>query len=296
MTEKFILHHIKQQKSDGSVKERTVLEPSDEVRRVHGEMLRLLHNFDILSPHATGSVPGMTLLDNVLPHRQHDNFYLLDLEDAYQHVDIDSLREVMSPPRVPIRYAEEVQDFITEWATDDRVPGLPLGPPASPFLFNASCLPLDRALAEVCQDNGITYTRFIDDLTFSSNYKFGPKTRKKVRSVIENHPGAIINPTKTKRHSLGRGAVTITGISIYPDRHVSPSPAVLQAANDALREVEGLVAGGHIIIGEDIARLQGYNNVLSVMTLRATPTVQKLKREFERVIELAEAVCIRDEL
>src|ERR1700745_2006737 len=107
MSEKFILHRINQNKRDGSVKERVVLEPTEETRRIHNEMLRLLHSLDFLSPHATGSIPGKTLLDNIRPHQHSDYFYLLDLKDAYQHVDIEQLLGILSPPRIPSRHAND---------------------------------------------------------------------------------------------------------------------------------------------------------------------------------------------
>jgi len=48
---------------------------------------------------------------------------------------------------------------------------LSIGAPSSPLISNVLLFFFDQALYEVCKNQGITYTRYADDITFSTNNK-----------------------------------------------------------------------------------------------------------------------------
>ena len=48
---------------------------------------------------------------------------------------------------------------------------LPQGAPTSPIISNLICQILDYKIIELCQEYHLTYTRYADDLTFSTNEK-----------------------------------------------------------------------------------------------------------------------------
>lgn len=49
---------------------------------------------------------------------------------------------------------------------------LPQGAPTSPILSNMICVGLDKRLSKYAKKNGLEYTRYADDITFSANKKF----------------------------------------------------------------------------------------------------------------------------
>lgn len=50
--------------------------------------------------------------------------------------------------------------------------GLPQGTPTSPMLTNQMMIPLDYTIAKYCREHHICYTRYADDMDFSSKYSF----------------------------------------------------------------------------------------------------------------------------
>lgn len=64
-------------------------------------------------------------------------------------------------------YNTEVSECLTQLCTYNGF--LPQGASSSPYLSNLVCLELDKKIHSFILDKGITYTRYADDLTFSSN-------------------------------------------------------------------------------------------------------------------------------
>jgi hypothetical protein len=285
---KFKKRITKKTRPDGTVKTRELAVPSDETRREHWKMLRLLTKLDIPMPHATGGLRGKSVLDNIEPHRQNTHFYLTDLRSAYPSVDINLLLSTVETPVIPARHQGEVKDFITNWGTTPVVPGLPQGAPASPFLFNLFCLPLDRTLGEFCEHRHITYTRYLDDLTFSSRSEIGKKTRRRIRHIIDDTIGIPINLRKTQVYDLNNGPITVTGVSLYPDRRVAATPALLDTASQTFREIGSRAAAQLFVyedeFKEDIGRLHGYHGVVEQLSDPEAMITHRLFREYRAAL------------
>lgn len=93
--------------------------------------------------------------------------------------------------------------------------GLIIGAPASPDLFNLyTGTLLDGRLAELARQYGLKYSRFLDDLTFSSpSAPIGKRKRKAIRqAVIESR--FTLSEKKTRVIDLRKGPVVICGIGL----------------------------------------------------------------------------------
>jgi RNA-directed DNA polymerase len=84
---------------------------------------------------------------------------------------------------------------------------LPQGSPCSPIISNLIAHPLDIRLARLAAKHGLTYTRYADDLTFSTNK---PDFPVEIASPIESH-GWIPGPELDC-------IVTESGFSFNPDK------------------------------------------------------------------------------
>lgn len=94
---------------------------------------------------------------------------------------------------------------------------LPQGAPTSPMLSNIVFKEIDDKITHHCNSRLIVYTRYADDLTFSSNNK---TSLVEVYQFVENllyKNSFRINKTKTQYLS-GKGRMSITGININEGR------------------------------------------------------------------------------
>jgi len=117
----------------------------------------------------------------------------------------------------------------TDWTDDDRrifvqlvckSGALTIGAPTSPALSNALCFQLDRLCTALAADKGLVYTRYADDLFFSTTtpdvLKSVPKALDDILSKLDTPSRLTIN-SKKERHSSRRGRRQVTGIVLSSD-------------------------------------------------------------------------------
>ncbi len=106
------------------------------------------------------------------------------------------------------------------YQNNSRLGVLPQGAPTSPMLSNLVARHLDNALKELADNWGLTYTRYADDLTFStptnlpSNLSIG-ELQRKVISTIRKHG---FKENKEKTVVLGPGSRKIV-LGLLVDTH-----------------------------------------------------------------------------
>jgi RNA-directed DNA polymerase len=100
---------------------------------------------------------------------------------------------------------------------------LTIGAPSSPTVSNKLIFGLDLRLAEIASEYHVNYTRYADDMYFSSS---GPEILfdvcKKVEIAIAEtaSPRLTINKKKTY-HASRKKRMAVTGLRITPDARVS---------------------------------------------------------------------------
>src|SRR5690606_27764009 len=82
---------------------------------------------------------------------------------------------------------------------------LPQGSPTSPILTNMLCRKLDRRLTGLAKRYNLTYTRYADDITFSSSHNIynDEVFDKELKRIIEEDQNLVINPKKTRLQKAG---------------------------------------------------------------------------------------------
>lgn len=218
-------------------KGRRIWNPNDAMRTVHTRMIALIGASE--RPWWMPKTP--TVHEHVttfLPENcwnKCTKFYVTDLKNAYGSVSIERLVTALCWMRMDWRpHQKELAETLSQYfLTEDG--GLIVGGPASPLLFHLYALHhLDRWLKSYCRREYITYSRYVDDLTFGSvRTRIGHKRRREIRTIIEK-AGFRINHRKSRVLDTSRGAVTLTGITACDNRLRIPSKR-LRAMRSILR-------------------------------------------------------------
>lgn len=172
-------------------------------------ILQVIHR-----PHAAamGFVQGKSIVDNARKHIGHNYVYNMDLKDFFHSFDRNRVKLGFMYEPFNLRDEQEPLAFLlaslcTHPLELDGVMStvLPQGSPTSPTISNLLCVQLDRRLTGLANRFGVTYTRYADDLTFSSPHNVYKQEdfQKELTRLIEDDQQLIINPKKTR---LQRGA------------------------------------------------------------------------------------------
>lgn len=244
----FFPHVIRRQnQKTGTWKTRHVYEPNDAMRAIHEELDKYLRS----QPRFPRHVPPRPA-ENVAPHRGNRHFYLADIKNAFGSVKVDGLVKAfcrMNSFWIPRK--RELKRFLENYHIAPEG-GLYQGAPSSPALFELYAWAfLERPiqtwynLGKWCRWNDVVYTRYVDDLTFSSKNRIGRGTRRRIRKFLRN-AGFTINNGKNFVIDLANPKtprIVITGIGLeYGGR--------MFVSRERLRELEKMLIAG--INGEDV--------------------------------------------
>ena len=178
-----------------------------------------------LEPEAHGFVPGRSTLTNAAPHVRKKVVINMDLRDFFPTVSFLRVRGMFrsfgysgsvatmlallctEPPRV----AETLAGKSVHVAIGER--RLPQGACTSPTITNVICRRLDRRLRGHADRYGYSYTRYADDLTFSSaaTDRVGALLAG-ARRIIRDE-GFLEHEEKTRIMRRGR-AQLVTGLTV----------------------------------------------------------------------------------
>jgi hypothetical protein len=172
---------------------------------------------------AKGFVPGRSVVDNALVHAGSVHVYNIDLKDFFPSIDQARVwsRLKLKPfglngsagkhELANIIAALCCQEMLVdrlgadgEWRQERRNV-LPQGAPTSPVLTNIICEQLDYYLSKVALRFNLKYSRYADDITFSSaNFVYGKNGAfiQELEKQIAKH-GFHIKTSKTRLQKRG---------------------------------------------------------------------------------------------
>ena len=156
----------------------------------------------------TGFVPGRSNRDNAINHVRSQWVLNVDLKDFFPSIHFGRVRGMLMSR--PYELNKSTSTLIAQLCCANGV--LPQGAPTSPVIANMICARLDGELSRLAKKYRCTYSRYADDLSFSSKLKFAVRhfvalghapdsTRHNItdelRSIIESN-GFAINADKVK--------------------------------------------------------------------------------------------------
>jgi len=181
---------------------RTIHAPHQDVKQLQEVLNYILQCVYEPHPAATGFVIGKSIVDNAKLHIDKKYVYNLDLKDFFPSIDKFRVygRLLVAPfhlkPKKEGKYIAnmiasiscanlEVLREIDSKSTTLERSVLPQGAPTSPTLSNAICERLDIQLAGVAKRFALVYSRYADDITFSSNHNAHEYSKGKFERIFE---------------------------------------------------------------------------------------------------------------
>jgi RNA-directed DNA polymerase len=214
---------------------RTIKAPADKLKLVQEKLSMLLQDCldeindakqreDLI---AHGFRRKRSIITNARQHRNRRYVFNIDLENFFPSINFGRVRGYFIRDK-SFQLDEDVATVIAQIACHENA--LPQGSPCSPVISNLIAHVLDMHLVRLVSKVGCTYSRYADDLTFSTNKK--------------DFPVEIAKPSDTDPHLWVPGRelqrlITHSGFSIN-------SGKTHMQYRDSRQEVTGLVVNQRI--------------------------------------------------
>lgn len=142
------------------------------------------------------------VVSNALAHTNKKVVISIDLKDFFPTISFPRVMGMLktTPYNYSNRQAAVIASLVCLPKDIDEKRGLPQGAPTSPLFSNLICNKLDYQLGKLARKYDLTYTRYADDLTFSTNNIKRISPQKLVERVTQHveRNGFKVNESKTK--------------------------------------------------------------------------------------------------
>jgi|JI7StandDraft_1071085.scaffolds.fasta_scaffold31832_3 RNA-directed DNA polymerase len=205
---------------EGTIKTRTFRNPSTLLKLVQKRIKVNIIDKVALPDNVHGGVKKRSNITNAKAHQGNKYLFETDLQEFYPNINKDRVYKTF----LDLGYSSHFSHLLTKLTTVDNQ--LPQGSPASLGISNLVFIKTDNKLNEFCKTHSITFTRYVDDLTFSSQQDFGERIREILDIVINDN--FKISRRKTKYDS----DQTITGIQLYLNKIDAPENIIEKSKNE----------------------------------------------------------------
>ena len=200
---------------------------------------------------------GASIKKNAYAHKENIFLAKFDLENFFNSITLNDLQlhfkrhlsEYLDPQ------AQSLMAICCCVASTDRSQRvLSVGAPTSPMLSNSIMYEFDKEIYDWCIARNITYTRYADDLTFSTNEKnISFEIEKKLLRTLQllKYPALNLNSKKTI-YSSKKNKRRITGLIIDNENKIS-------LGRERKRSISAMIHKFSIGVlpSEELAKLQG---------------------------------------
>jgi RNA-directed DNA polymerase len=203
-----------------NINKRTVFSASPKLKKIHKFLNKSILEYADFSEEVVFSYrKGFSARDAVEKHANSRFIFQTDISDFYKNIQLENVKTAFTNQlsNIPVSdidiYIEQIIKLVV---VDNHIPA---GFSTSPLLSNICLLDFDNALLNYCQDNGLTYTRYSDDLIISAdNDVFISKLGSVIEKLLKKNVNSAvcINASKTKSHNIGH-SFKILGFSILPN-------------------------------------------------------------------------------
>lgn len=203
---------------------RIIAHPSKQLKFIQRIIVKKLEN--ILTIHeATYSYrKKINIRENAKKHMRSDYLLKMDFKDFFNKITPALFFKILERKNIPFNSDDRVLiENLLFYKKRNHHLQLSIGAPSSPLISNFIMYYFDKRISQLCNERNIIYSRYADDITFSSNKKhilFSIPGLVKKTLKDEGYDSIFINDEKTifSSKALNRH---ITGITISNDETLS---------------------------------------------------------------------------
>lgn len=248
----------KRSTAEGKNRYRTICVPSPALMKVQRWIAQNILAHVSVHPCSVAFSTGDTLFNAVAPHCPSKWLVKLDIRNFFESIDeipvYNVFHQLGFEPLIAFEMARlctyvspntlRVQDqwlddfvlpkYIIDKYRHPRLGHLPQGAPTSPMLANLACRELDDQLSLLADEHSVRYTRYADDMTFSTiDVGFGrKKAGELIRLVYQQLDQRALNPNTAKTTVVSPGArKLVLGLSVEEN-----TPRLTRQFKDLLRQ------------------------------------------------------------
>lgn len=174
----------------GKQKERHIVAPSRKLKERQRWILKNILSCVEIKDCVHGFVKGKSIVTNAKCHVAKKEILCLDISDFFPSTKLSKVIDVFKK----LGYIDAVAEYLATLCTYNGE--LPQGAPTSPALSNIIFTTIDEQLMLFAKENDLTYTRYADDLTFSTNSNNIEEFIDEIECII-NEFGYTLNKNKT---------------------------------------------------------------------------------------------------
>jgi len=209
-------------------KDSVFYEPTKELKKVHDRMQTYFSSRVSVNDAATAYGINCSIVHNAEPHCRNRSSLSLDMRNAFESIKTKHVYRYLCLSETLIAHRNP---NVLNWQLTGRFNRdeawvlsrlltyrgrLRKGSPVSPFVFNMLCETFDAALkAAIAPFTDMVYTRYGDDLSFSSPAEVFPQEAEVAIRATLKAQNIVLNEKKTKHFSGGimefPGAVVVNG-------------------------------------------------------------------------------------
>jgi len=212
------LYKIYEIKQGRKGKRRIIEEPIPELKRVQQALISLFERFELLE--CCMARKGRGIGDNADIHADAQHILRIDIKKCYPSITEKMIINTINNKNVLSNTLQKMMVEATTFCTMSQLNNLsnavlPTGAPTSPILCNIALTPIDEYMLKFADQMGYRYTRYIDDLIFSTT-----KEKRDWGLIDIAYNGLAIfdlQPNKRKTKWMTRGhkdKMIVTGVSV----------------------------------------------------------------------------------
>jgi hypothetical protein len=258
--------------------ERIIESPKENLKRIQKEILKkILVRFFYPSQHSQAYLKKKSIKTNAELHIGKKIILKIDLKNFFPSINRDRVYRIFKR-----QFDKQASTYLTDLCIYKN--HLPQGAPTSPFISNLICGRMDKRLDCLASLNGLSYSRYADDIVFS-----GDKIKKsffKLVGKIIHEEDFIINEDKTywvtqKRPQIVTGLIVNDKVSFGKKKYKQLSAIIHNCykTQDILEQREIAIKKGY-----KISNMKNflYGNVSFLNSIDKDKAV-KLKQKLDQI-------------